>query len=912
MRMITAQDILRVVEPVIYGRRKLGLVILTVITLFFAWQTLQVKLDPGYLKMLPQDHPHIQKFREHMDTFGGGNAVLIAVMHRDGDIYDAEYLAALKQIHDEIFFLEGIARHRVRSLYSANTRYMEVTEAGFKSGRVIPANYKPNDAMIQSIREHVRDANIIGRLVANDESGAMISAEVLEINPSTGKEPDFLSIAAGLQDIRERYESDDISIHIIGLTVVFGEFAKAFEEVILFFLITLVLTTLLLWIYCASLKLAWLPLSCSVVAVIWEFGLLSTFGFGLDPFAILVPFLVLSVGVSHGVQFVNAWVQEVADNGLNSYDASLETFRRLAIPGTAALITDVIGFGTIYLINIDIIREMAINAAFGVAAIIITNKWLMPILLSYVSIKDIDNLKVRYAKREAIGDKLWRRIAKITRRGPAITAISVAVAILAWSLWKGQDLQIGDQHAGVPELRPESRYNQDSASIANSFAIGEDMLIVFIETRDEACLDYEIMSAIDRFTWQMQNVPEVLSIITLETIAKQINAFWHDGDLRWQSLSRNYHVMAQSVGPLDTIGAATNLKNNGCSIMPVVIFTEDHRAETIEMLVQAVNDIAAETRLDDPTAKALITVQRASNRWLYLEEQINRRKAPEGDAERYARKQLLKHERSLQADEMARILQQLREYQRPTIADSPWPEDERIKQTLMDEVLAIVKDFNPQEANLERTAALNQQLSDSLEALDHNTAHNLEFALGSGNVGIMGATNEVVAAQEKPILIYVYLAIILMCWLSFRSLAGVLCVVLPLSLVSLMAYGVMAVLGIGLKVATLPVVALAVGIGVDYGIYIYSTLYEKLREGFSLEEAYFQTLRLTGKAVIFTGIALGVGVGTWFFSTLQFQVDMGKILMFIFVANMFGAILLLPALARVLIKKRDKSADASQ
>ena len=166
----------------------------------------------------------------------------------------------------------------------------------------------------------------------------------------------------------------------------------------------------------------------------------------------------------------------------------------------------------------------------------------------------------------------------------------------------------------------------------------------------------------------------------------------------------------------------------------------------------------------------------------------------------------------------------------------------------------------------------------------------------------MAATNEVVKEQELQVVGYVYIVILLFMWLSFRTLCGVACVVLPLSLVSSLAYAVMASLGIGLKVATLPVVALAVGIGVDYGIYIYSTLIDGLGRGRTLEEAFYDTLHKTGKAVIFTGIALGGSVSTWLLSDLQFQADMGILLVFMFTANMFGAILVLPALARFMVK----------
>jgi predicted RND superfamily exporter protein len=191
-----------------------------------------------------------------------------------------------------------------------------------------------------------------------------------------------------------------------------------------------------------------------------------------------------------------------------------------------------------------------------------------------------------------------------------------------------------------------------------------------------------------------------------------------------------------------------------------------------------------------------------------------------------------------------------------------------------------------------------------------NNKEGLEFILAAGNAGIEAATNEVIAASETTMLIAVYAAVSIMCLLTFRSLAATLCVILPLVLTSVLGNALMAFMGIGVKVATLPVIALGVGIGVDYGIYIYSRLETYLRQGLSLQEAYYETLKSTGKAVLFTGVCLAIGVATWIFSAIKFQADMGLMLTFMFLWNMIGAIWLLPALARFLInpeKLRNKA-----
>jgi predicted RND superfamily exporter protein len=161
-----------------------------------------------------------------------------------------------------------------------------------------------------------------------------------------------------------------------------------------------------------------------------------------------------------------------------------------------------------------------------------------------------------------------------------------------------------------------------------------------------------------------------------------------------------------------------------------------------------------------------------------------------------------------------------------------------------------------------------------------------------------------VKAKEYPILAGVFAAVIVMCLLTFRSVTGTLCVVIPLAVVSVLAYAIMAIVGIGLKVSTLPMVALGVGIGVDYGIYLFSRMQDYLERGDNVHDAYLHTLRVTGASVVFTGITLAVGVVTWVFSPLKFQADIGILLTFMFLVNMLGAIVLLPALAAWLVKPK--------
>ncbi|MFQ5528161.1 MAG: RND family transporter [Thermoanaerobaculia bacterium] len=786
------------VEDAIFRHRPLVIVAFLAVTAFMAYSAKGIHIDAGFAKLLPLQHEYMQTYTKHRSEFGGANRLLIALMAKEGDIFTAEYMEALKAATDEVFFIAGVDRARVSSLFTPNTRFTEVVEDGISGGNVVPAEFAGTPEDLAQVRENILKAGIVGRLVANDFSGAIISAQLLEINPDTGEPLNYIDVANQLEEkIRQRFEeqvdvvveTSSVDVHMIGFAKVIGDIANGAGRVLIFFLVAFFITGIFLYLYSSSFRMTMIVLACSLVAVIWQIGLLTLLGFGIDPMGILVPFLVFAIGVSHGVQmitavraelvevYVRADREETSENHMPAEDALEATrkgCRRLILPGVVALASDTVGFITILLINIRVIREMAITASLGVATIILTNLVLLPVVVSYLKVTA--KYRRRLYERMTHTAGLWRVVAKVAERKPATVVVAIAVVLTIFGAWKARDIKIGDLHRGVPELRSDSRYNVDSEIITDKFSIGVDILTAIVETKEEGCVEYEIMNTIDSFEWHMRNVPGVQSVVGLPGIARVINAGWNEGGLKWRVLSRNQSVLVQSIAYIPT---STGLLNEDCSVMPVMMFTTDHKAETIEQIV------------------------------------------------------------------------------------------------------AEVKAFN-----------------------DEFGSEDVQFRLATGNVGVMAATNEAVSAAQFPMLIYVFAAIIVLCLLGFRSLRGTLCVVLPLGLVSLLAYALMTILEIGLKVSTLPVVALGVGIGVDYGIYIYSRLKSVRAHDHSLPEAYLLTLSVAGNGVLFTGITLAVGVATWIFSPLKFQADMGILLTFMFLVNMLGAILLLPALESFLIPDR--------
>src|SRR6185369_6591584 len=196
------------------------------------------------------------------------------------------------------------------------------------------------------------------------------------------------------------------------------------------------------------------------------------------------------------------------------------------------------------------------------------------------------------ASQEKRAHRIWQAAAGCVQPARARLIILVSAAILAIGAYQAHNLKVGDYGIGVPELRPDSRYNRDNARIIEKFAIGVNTLGVVAQTKgvQGACTKYEIMSAIEDFDWYMQNVYGTQSVISLPGMAKMVNAGWNEGNIKWRQLPRDPTTMAQSVTPIDT---ATGLLNPECSAMQILINTTDQQGETIAYLVSQVKAFAA-------------------------------------------------------------------------------------------------------------------------------------------------------------------------------------------------------------------------------------------------------------------------------------------------------------------------------
>ncbi len=745
----------------IFNYRKTILVLFGLVFIVLAYLCSQVSIEASFSKMIPTSHPYVQNFFKYRNDLSAlGNSIRVIVESKDGTIFSKEYQEVLKQVTDDVFFIPGVNRSKLRSLWTPNVRWTEVTENGFVGGEVIPDKYDGSEKSLDQLRSNILKSGQLGSLVSNDYQSSLVHAPLNEVHPETGEKLSYHELSEQLEaNIRQKYNSETINIRIVGFAKIVGDLIKGAAQVGLFFLITIAITSLLLLLYSRCLRSTLLVIGCSLLAVISQLGVLHGLGYGINPYSMLVPFLIFAIGVSHGVQMVNAMIHNTSENKLSR---AKYAFTTLIIAGLTALISDAIGFTTLMVIKIQVIRELAISASIGVALIIITNLIVLPLLLSYSGVNSR-----KPTNKPSIIVTLFSRFS--TKSG-AIFALISALIIAGFGYTIAQDMKIGDLDAGAPELRPNSRYNQDNAYLVEHYSNSTDVFVMMVETEPEQCVAYEHIILMDKYQWMLKNMPEVQNALSLADVVKFGNLALNEGSLKWFGFSRNPSVINATLSRIPA-----GLMNSDCTMAPILVFLNDHKAETLSNIVTASKDFAAE----------------------------------------------------------------------------------------------------------------------------HSNAK-IQFTLAAGNAGIEAATNEVIQASQTKMLIWVYSVVIILCFIAFRSFRSVICVILPLMLTSMLCQALMAKLNIGVKVATLPVIALGVGIGVDYGIYIFSRMQEALNKTTSLFETYKYALTYAGNAVAFTGITLAIGVFTWTFSPIKFQADMGVLLTFMFIFNMLGALILLPALSWLL------------
>ena len=769
-------------ERLVFNHRLWVVLLCAAVSVFLGFEAAKLQVNASFEKTIPQSHPYIRNYLDNRkDLAGISNSVRVVVENKRGDIFDPAYLATLAKINDALFLLPGTERAWLKSLWTPLVRWSEVTEEGLQGGPVMPDDYDGSARSIEQLRLNVGRAGITGSLVANDLHSSMIVVPLAE-KTEDGRPLDYAAYSRALEQVRAKFETPDVRIGIVGFAKLAGDLIHGLSQVMLFFGAAAAIAALIILAYTRCWRSTLLLVASALLGVVWLLGLMRLLGFVLDPYSILVPFLIFSIGLSHGAQKMNGIMQDIG-RGTHKYVAARYTFRRLFLAGLTALLTNVVGFAVLMVIDIPVIRELALATSIGVCILFFTKLLLVPVLLSYIGVSPAAARRSLREDADASRGKgfgrVWDGLNRFTERRWATGAVIGAALLGAAGFAVSLKLAIGDLDAGAPELRPDSRYNRDSAFITANYGLSSDLFAIVVKTPPGGCDKAGALLESDRLAWALRQDPGVQDVMSLPDLVRRYTAGGFEGSPKWMTLPRSQTLANLAVRP--ALMNNPELSNAGCAVTPVIAYLADHKAETLTRVLRIAEDFAA-----------------------------------------------------------------------------------------------------------------------------HHDTRDLRFLPAAGSAGIEAVTNIVVKQANATMLIVLYGAVTLLCFITFRSWRAVIVALVPLVITSFLCEALMVALGIGVKVATLPVIALGVGVGVDYALYLLSVQLAQQRAGASLALAYKRAVLFTGKVVALVGLTLAAGVVTWAWSPIKFQADMGILLTFMFLWNMLGALILIPALSHFLLPTRLK------
>src|SRR5471030_813460 len=359
-------------ERIVFNHRLLVMLACAIVTLVLGYVgATRLTMSASFEKMMPQSQPYIQNYLANKAALRGlGNAVRVVVENPSGDIFDPRYLEALKQVNDELFLTPGVDRAWMKSMWTPSVRWTEVTEEGFQGGPVMPDGYDGSARSVEQLKINIARSGIVGSLVGNNYKSTMIFVPLLDKDPATGEAIDYRQLARAIDQTVQAQQKGayPVQIHVIGFAELIAELLAGMQQVLMYFGAAAAIATLVIYAYTRCLRSTTLVVACSLVAVLWQLGLVAALGFALDPFSILVPFLVFAIGVSHGAQKMNGIMQDVG-RGTHLLVAARYTFRRLFLAGLTALLADAVGFAVLMVIDIPVIQDLAMTASIGVAVL---------------------------------------------------------------------------------------------------------------------------------------------------------------------------------------------------------------------------------------------------------------------------------------------------------------------------------------------------------------------------------------------------------------------------------------------------------------------------------------------------------------------------------------------------------------
>ena len=565
-------------ELAVFRHPKIILSAVLFATLFFAAQIPALKMYSDFADLLPQSHPYIQLHNEIKDSFGGANVIVVGIEAEDGSVFSNDALKLIHELTLAVDALPGVNHDLVSSLTHRTVRKVWLTEMG---NIVSEPYYEPLDPLLSDEqlatlkKEVIANPQVYGPLVSPDMKMALIKAQLNE------GQLDYEDTFNQLQALRAKYEGQAFHIYATGQPVLVGwayHYKDQIYQILAF--TALIMVFLLVWHFRSAYGVL-VPLAGVLVSTIWGLGIISLFGYNLDPLGLVIPFLISARAMSHGIQIVERFYAELSERG-EPADAARTTFESLFRPGTLGVVSDAIGLLLIAVGSIPLNTKLAHYASLWALCIIITVLISVPLLLSILP--KPKSTQLHQSALRVVGGAS----ASIVSSSPKTVILTLAIALCLGGVFSSH-VMIGESEPGSPILYQDHDYNVSSKKVNDTFPGSEELYIV-AETADKQGMKRpEVLAALADLEKHMLLDPEVGGAKGLPDLVKMVNRLLHNNDPKWQQIPKDnlyvggllFAYMASSPIP----GATLEFVDSEERVANLVFYYKDHQGETIRRAI---------------------------------------------------------------------------------------------------------------------------------------------------------------------------------------------------------------------------------------------------------------------------------------------------------------------------------------
>lgn len=785
-------DLRRKLARFALGNRWAILVVMGLITAFFAVGLVRVDVKTIFSDLFPKNHPFVQVYKDH-PNFGNPLTVTLMIKRVDGkDVFQADTLEKIWRISRDIDLTPGVDHDQILSIATSKARYTVITPDGIFSQPIMDDELPKTAEQLAEIRRRVDEspgANTF--LVSSDGTATIVNATFIE------QSVDYHKVFDAVQAIVKNETDAAHEIHAAGFPVMTGWIYAFGDNTLEIFAITLILMFGVLAFHMRNVAGILVPVLVSTVSAIWGFGLVGWLGLPVEPLLMVVPLLLIARCFSHCVQATERYFELLHDGHPKEKAAELSLVS-LVYPGTLGIFTDVAGLLLVALAPIPAMERFALFTGLWALNLVPCSVFLTPILLSLMPRpNNIEHLlgtdQHSGPVQRGIQGTLGGFAALSTGRNARYSGIVFAVLGIV-AVFLMLRVQVGNPVEGTNLLHHDSKFNLAVREINRQFPGSMTMEVIF-EGKEGA----RIVRQSDTLT-TMRDLQHCLesspnpptATLSFADLAPEANRVFSGGNPKWS--------------PLDN---------------------------------------------DDASASAAVT--------------------------------------GLMAGTNAKAFLHVTDFELKNATVSLWYANN--KQETVDTALAqarrCVEQVGP----------------------DHPT---FQIRLASGAIALQQSINDTVVRYESRILLALNLVILIGCSLAYRSIVAGLLLLIPVNLANAMLTASMSLAGVGLDVNSLPILAIGIGVGIDYGIYLMTRICEEYQvANKDLGVAIRVALKTCGKAIFFTASLMTIGLAPWYFlSELKFLSDTGLLLVILMLINMVLALVLLPLLV-YLIKPKFLDSDMS-